>query len=160
MPNKYPIILFQLFTFILSQTINVEGKILTIGMNKSEALQKMQGYLQYDGFNEIDNNFWLQTDKYIIGSIGFVDEKLDYVTTDWDNKLNYWDSVNLFNTLFSAMKNTFGEESRGDITLELKEVKEENLEKYEITLFSADGKSIKINRRNISLDIKQIAKKL
>ena len=92
--------------------------------------------------------------------IGFQDEKLSYVTTDWDKNIDYLDSIELFNVLFSVLKNTFGSDHSGDIVLELKEVQEENLENLVINMYSKDGRSVRINRNNISLDIRQAAQKL
>ncbi len=161
MLNRYIIILIlNIFSFSLSQSIIVEGKVLDIGMKKTHVLQLMQEYLDYESFDEDDNDFWLQNDTHIIGSIGFIDGQLDYVTTELDNQLDYLDSIHLFNTLFTAIKNTFGPNYKGEIKLQLKELQDENLEKLEINLFSDDGKSVRINRNNISLDITQAAKKL
>ena len=159
--NRYVIILvLNIFCFSLSQSITVDGKVLNIGMDKNHALQLMQDYLDYESFDKENNDFWLQNETHIIGSIGFIDGELDYVTTELDNQLDYLDSIHLFNTLFTAIKNTFGSEYKGEIKLHLNEVKHENLEKLEINLFSDDGKSVRINRNNINLDITQAAKKL
>ena len=92
--------------------------------------------------------------------MGFQDEKLSYVTTDWDKNIDYLDSIQLFNILFSVLKNTLGSDHSGDIVLELKEVQEENLENLVINMYSKDGRSVRINRNNISLDIRQAAQKL
>ena len=59
-----------------------------------------------------------------------------------------------------VLKNTFGSRYEGEIILKLEEVNEPNLDKIGISIHSNDGKSVMINRKNISLDIKQIAKKL
>ena len=153
------ILLIQFSTLTLSQTINIEGTQLKIGMDKSIALGRMHGFLDQTEFDSISDNFWLRDDYKIIGSIGFEDEKLSYVTTDWDEDIDYLDSIELFNTLFSVLKNTFGSEYEGDIILQLKEIQEPNLEKLVINMYSNDGRSVRINRKNISLDIQQTAQK-
>ena len=153
------ILLIQISTLTLSQTINIEGTQLKIGMDKSIALGRMHGFLDQTEFDSISDNFWLRDDDKIIGSIGFEDEKLSYVTTDWDEDIDYLDSIDLFNTLFSVLKNTFGSEYEGDIILQLKEIQEPNLEKLVINMYSNDGRSVRINRKNISLDIQQTAQK-
>ena len=66
----------------------------------------------------------------------------------------------MFNTLYNVLKNTFGSRYEGEIILKLEEVNEPNLDKIGISIYSNDGKSVMINRKNISLDIKQIAQKL
>ena len=153
------ILLIQISTLTLSQTINIEGTQLKIGMDKSIVLGRMHGFLDQTEFDSISDNFWLRDDDKIIGSIGFEDEKLSYVTTDWDEDIDYLDSIELFNTLFSVLKNTFGSEYEGDIILQLKEIQEPNLEKLVINMYSNDGRSVRINRKNISLDIQQTAQK-
>ena len=153
------ILLIQISTLTLSQTINIEGTQLKIGMDKSLALDRMHDFLDQTEFDSISDNFWLRDDDKIIGSIGFEDEKLSYVTTDWDEDIDYLDSIELFNTLFSVLKNTFGSEYEGDIILQLKEIQEPNLEKLVINMYSNDGRSVRINRKNISLDIQQTAQK-
>ena len=153
------ILLIQISTLTLSQTINIEGAELKIGMDKSNALGRMHDFLDQTEFDSISDNFWLRDDDKIIGSIGFEDEKLSYVTTDWDEDIDYLDSIELFNTLFSVLKNTFGSEYEGDIILQLKEIQEPNLEKLVINMYSNDGRSVRINRKNISLDIQQTAQK-
>jgi len=153
------ILLIQISTLTLSQTINIEGTQLKIGMDKSIALDRMHDFLDQTERGSISNNFWLRDDDKIIGSMGFEDEKLSYVTTDWDEDIDYLDSIELFNTLFSVLKNTFGSEYEGDIILQLKEIQEPNLEKLVINMYSNDGRSVRINRKNISLDIQQTAQK-
>ena len=153
------ILLIQIFTLILSQTINIEGTQLKIGMDKRFALERMHDFLDQTEQDSMRDNFWLREDDKIIGSIGFEDEKLSYVTTDWDEDIDYLDSIELFNTLFSVLKNTFGSEYEGDIILQLKEIQEPNLEKLVINMYSNDGRSVRINRKNISLDIQQTAQK-
>ena len=153
------ILLIQISTLTLSQTINIEGTQLKIGMDKSIALDRMHDFLDQTELDSISDNFWLRDDDKIIGSIGFEDEKLSYVTTDWDEDIDYLDSIELFNTLFSVLKNTFGSEYEGDIILQLKEIQEPNLEKLVINMYSNDGRSVRINRKNISLDIQQTAQK-
>ena len=95
-----------------------------------------------------------------MGSEDVYKRQLSYVTTDWDKNIDYLDSIELFNVLFSVLKNTFGSDHSGDIVLELKEVQEENLENLVINMYSKDGRSVRINRNNISLDIRQAAQKL
>ena len=153
------ILLIQISTLTLSQTINIEGTQLKIGMDKSIALDRMHDFLDQTELDSISDDFWLRDDDKIIGSIGFEDEKLSYVTTDWDEDIDYLDSIELFNTLFSVLKNTFGSEYEGDIILQLKEIQEPNLEKLVINMYSNDGRSVRINRKNISLDIQQTAQK-
>ncbi|MBE76958.1 MAG: hypothetical protein CMG41_04385 [Candidatus Marinimicrobia bacterium] len=153
------ILLIQIFTLTLSQTINIEGTQLKIGMDKRFALERMHDFLDQTDQESIRDNFWLRDDDKIIGSMGFENEKLSYVTTDWDEDIDYLDSIELFNTLFSVLKNTFGSEYEGDIILQLKEIQEPNLEKLVINMYSNDGRSVRINRKNISLDIQQTAQK-
>ena len=153
------ILLIQIFTLILSQTINIEGTQLKIGMDKRFALERMHDFLDQTEQDSMRDNFWLRDDDKIIGSMGFEDGKLSYVTTDWDEDIDYLDSIELFNTLFSVLKNTFGSEYEGDIILQLKEIQEPNLEKLVINMYSNDGRSVRINRKNISLDIQQTAQK-
>lgn len=161
MINKHLfILLVNLFVLAYPQTINIEGKKLNIGMDKSIALDIMHEFLDQKDHDSSDNDFWLQSDDKIIGTMGFKDDKLNYVTTDWDKNIDYLDSIELFNTLFSVLKNTFGPNYGGDIILELKEVQETNLEKLVINMYSKDGRSVRINRNNINLDIRQAAQKL
>jgi len=155
----FVILLIQISTITLSQTINIEGTQLKIGMDKSIALERMHDFLDQTERDSISDNFWLREDDKIIGSMGFEDGKLIYVTTDWDENIDYLDSIELFNTLFSVLKNTFGSEYEGDIILQLKEIQEPNLEKLVINMYSNDGRSVRINRKNISLDIQQAAQK-
>ena len=161
MINKHLfILLVNLFVLAYPQTINIEGKKLNIGMDKSIALDIMHEFLDQKDHDSSDNDFWLQSDEKIIGTMGFKDDKLNYVTTDWDKNIDYLDSIELFNTLFSVLKNTFGPNYGGDIILELKEVQDTNLEKLVINMYSKDGRSVRINRNNINLDIRQAAQKL
>lgn len=162
MINKHLfILLVNLFVLAYPQTINIEGKKLNIGMDKSIALDIMlHEFLDQKDHDSSDNDFWLQSDDKIIGTMGFKDDKLNYVTTDWDKNIDYLDSIELFNTLFSVLKNTFGPNYGGDIILELKEVQDTNLEKLVINMYSKDGRSVRINRNNINLDIRQAAQKL
>ena len=146
------ILLVNLFVLAYPQTINIEGKKLNIGMDKSITLDIMHEFL---GQKDHDSS-----DDKIIGTMGFKDDKLNYVTTDWDENIDYLDSIELFNTLFSVLKNTFGPDYGGDIILELKEVQDTNLEKFVINMYSKDGRSVRINRNNINLDIRQAAQKL
>ena len=161
MINKHLfILLVNLFVLAYPQTINIEGKKLNIGMDKSIALDIMHEFLDQKDHDFSADDFWLQSDDKIIGTIGFKDDKLNYVTTDWDKDIDYLDSIELFNTLFSVLKNTFGPNYGGDIILELKEVQDTNLEKLVINMYSKDGRSVRINRNNINLDIRQAAQKL
>ena len=161
MLNKHMfLLLINVFVFSYAQTIKVEGKQLIIGMEKSEALDIMHEFLGHVDYDSLSDNFWLKSENEIIGTMGFQDEKLSYVTTDWDKNIDYLDSIELFNVLFSVLKNTFGSDHSGDIVLELKEVQEENLENLVINMYSKDGRSVRINRNNISLDIRQAAQKL
>ena len=161
MINKHMFfLLINVFVFSYAQTIKIEGKQLIIGMEKSEALDIMHEFLGYVDYDSLSDNFWLKSENEIIGTMGFQDEKLSYVTTDWDKNIDYLDSIELFNVLFSVLKNTFGSDHSGDIVLELKEVQEENLENLVINMYSKDGRSVRINRNNISLDIRQAAQKL
>ena len=161
MINKHMFfLLINVFVFSYAQTIKIEGKQLVIGMEKSEALNIMHEFLGHSDHDSLSNNFWLKRENEIIGTMGFQDEKLSYVTTDWDKNIDYLDSIQLFNILFSVLKNTFGSDHSGDIVLELKEVQEENLENLVINMYSKDGRSVRINRNNISLDIRQAAQKL
>ena len=153
-------LLINVFVFSIAQTIKIEGKQLIIGMEKSEALDIMHEFLGHVDYDSLSDNFWLKSENEIIGTMGFQDEKLSYVTTDWDKNIDYLDSIELFNVLFSVLKNTFGSDHSGDIVLELKEVQEENLENLVINMYSKDGRSVRINRNNISLDIRQAAQKL
>ena len=160
MINKHLfILLVNLFVLAYPQKINIEGKKLNIGMDKSIALDIMHEFLDQKDHDFSADDFWLQSDDKIIGTMGFKDDKLNYVTTDWDKNIDYLDSIELFNTLFSVLKNTFGPDYDGDIILELKEVQETNLEKLVINMYSKDGRSVRINRNNINLDIRQVAQK-
>ena len=161
MLNKHMFfLLINVFVFSYAQTINIEGRQLVIGMEKREALDIMHEFLGHVDYDSLSDNFWLKSENEIIGTMGFQDEKLSYVTTDWDKNIDYLDSIELFNVLFSVLKNTFGSDHSGDIVLELKEVQEENLENLVINMYSKDGRSVRINRNNISLDIRQAAQKL
>ena len=161
MINKHMFfLLINVFVFSYAQIIKIEGKQLIIGMEKSEALNIMHEFLGHADHDSLSDNFWLKSENEIIGTMGFQDEKLSYVTTDWDKNIDYLDSIELFNVLFSVLKNTFGSNHSGDIVLELKEVQEENLENLVINMYSKDGRSVRINRNNISLDIRQAAQKL
>jgi len=161
MINKHMFfLLIYVFVFSYAQTIKIEGKQLVIGMEKREALNIMHEFLGHVDYDSLSDNFWLKSENEIIGTMGFQDEKLSYVTTDWDKNIDYLDSIELFNVLFSVLKNTFGSDHSGDIVLELKEVQEENLENLVINMYSKDGRSVRINRNNISLDIRQAAQKL
>jgi hypothetical protein len=120
----------------------------------------MNEFIDQSAIENESENYWLINDNHIVGSIGFENEKLSYVTTDWDDEIDYLDSINMFNTLFKVLKSTFGSNYEGDIILQLEEVTEPNSEKLGISIQSSDGKSVSIKRENISLEIQQIAKKL
>ena len=92
--------------------------------------------------------------------MGFEDDRLSYVTTNWDDEIDYLNSIEMFNTLYKVLKSTFGSQYDGDIILELEEINEPNLQKFGISIHSQDGRSVRIKRENISLEIKQIAQKL
>ena len=159
--NKYMFFfLINFLVFAYSQTIKIEGKQLVIGMEKSEALDIMHEFLEHADYDSLSDNFWLKSENEIIGTIGFQQEELSYVTIDWDKNIDYLDSIELFNVLFSVLKNTFGSDQSGDIVLELKEVQKEDLEHLVINMYSKDGRSVRINRNNINLDIRQAAQKL
>ena len=161
MINKNILIIFiQLLTFCFSQSINIGSKTLEIGMDKKEALEVLKNHIDLSNENSGRENFWIRNKNQIIGSIGFTNEKLSYVTTNWDNELEYLDSIEMFNTLFNVLKNTFGSSYEGEIILKLEQVNKPNLDKIGISIYSNDGKSVTINRKNISLDIKQVAQKL
>ena len=129
-------------------------------MDKKKALELLKNHIDLSNENVERENFWIRNNNQIIGSIGFIDEKLSYVTTNWDSELEYLDSIEMFNTLYDVLKNTFGSNYEGKIILKLEEVNEPNLDKIGISIHSNDGKSVTIHRKNISLDIKQIAQKL
>jgi hypothetical protein len=154
------IILIHISAFTFSQTINIASSTLTMGMDKSEALKRMNQFIDQSVIGSESENFWLINDNQIVGSIGFENEKLSYVTTDWDDEIDYLDSINMFNTLFKVLKSTFGSNYEGDVILQLKEIKESDSEKLGISIQSEDGRSVSIRRENISLEIQQIAKKL
>ena len=161
MINKNICIIFILLsTFCFSQSINIGSKVLEIGMDKKKALELLKNHIDLSNENLNRENFWIRNKNQIFGSIGFIDEKLSYVTTNWDNDLEYLDSIEMFNTLYDVLKNTFGSKFEGEIILKLEEVNEPNLDKIGISIHSNEGKSVTINRKNISLDIKQIAQKL
>ena len=67
MLKKYIIIfLMNFFVLTFSQTINIEGKQLNIGMEKSITLDIMHEYLGQENYDSSHNNFWLQNDDVII----------------------------------------------------------------------------------------------
>ena len=72
----------------------------------------------------------------------------------------YPNSILKVNTLYKVLKSTFGAKYDGDIILELEEINEPSLQKFGISIHSQDGRSVRIKRENISLEIKQIAQKL
>jgi hypothetical protein len=154
------IIFIQLLTFCFSQSINIGSKTLEIGMDKKEALELLKNHIDLSNENLKRENFWIKNKNHIVGSIGFADEKISYVTANWDNELEYLDSIEMFNTLYNVLKDTFGPKYKGEIMLKLEEVNEPNFDKVGISIYSNNGKSVTINRENISLDIKQIAQKL
>ena len=151
-------LLIHVFVFVHSQTINIKGKQLVIGMEKSEALDIMHEFLGHGDYDSLSDNLAKKKMKSL--EPWAFKKRSWYVTTDWDKNIDYSDSIELFNILFSVLKNTFGSDRSGDIVLELKEVQEENLEHLIINIYSKDGRSVQINRKNISLDIRQAAQKL
>ena len=157
---RYLVLLLACSAVVPSQSITIEGKELTLGMGKETVLEKMKEYSGEDGFDKSRNNFWLVSDKNIIGSMGFKNDVLHYVTIDWDKNIDYINSINLFDTIYRVMKNTFGQNYGGNVILRLKEIQEPTLESLEINLFTDDGRSVRINRNNISIDIQQVIQKL
>ena len=154
------IILVHLLTLVYCQTIIIGGETLNIGMEKEKVLDLMHNYLDHSSLKTGKENFWLKNNNQIVGAMGFEGEKLSYVTTNWDDEIDYLNSIEMFNTLFRVLKNTFGTEYDGDIILELEEVNEPSLQKFGISIHSNDGRSVRIKRENISLEIKQVAQKL
>ena len=129
-------------------------------MDKKEALDLMHNFLDPYNLKTGKENFWLKNSDQIIGTMGFEGERLSYVTTNWDDEIDYLNSIEMFNTLYKVLKSTFGTQYDGDIILELEEINEPNLQKFGISIHSQDGRSVRIKRENISLEIKQIAQKL
>ena len=154
------IFLIQFQTLVYCQSISVGGQTLNIGMNKKEALNLMHNFLEPDNLNPGKENFWLKNNNQIVGAMGFEDDRLNYVTTNWDDEIDYLNSIEMFNTLYRVLKSTFGAQYDGDIILELEEINEPSLQKFGISIHSQDGRSVRIKRENISLEIKQIAQKL
>ena len=154
------IFLIQFLTLVYCQTISVGGQTLNIGMDKKEALDLMHNFLEPYNLKTEKENFWLKNNDQIVGAMGFEDERLSYVTTNWDDEIDYLNSIEMFNTLYKVLKSTFGTQYDGDIILELEEINEPNLQKFGISIHSQDGRSVRIKRENISLEIKQIAQKL
>ena len=129
-------------------------------MGKKEALDLMHNFLEPYNLKTGKENFWLKNNNQIVGAMGFEDDRLSYVTTNWDDEIDYLNSIEMFNTLYKVLKSTFGTQYDGDIILELEEINEPNLQKFGISIHSQDGRSVRIKRENISLEIKQIAQKL
>ena len=154
------IFLIQFLTLVYCQAISIGGQTLNIGMDKKEALDLMHNFLEPYDLKTEKENFWLKNSDQIIGAMGFEGERLSYVTTNWDDEIDYLNSIEMFNTLYKVLKSTFGTQYDGDIILELEEINEENLQKFGINIHSQDGRSVRIKRENISLEIKQIAQKL
>ena len=154
------IFLIQFLTLVYCQVISIGGQTLNIGMDKKEALDLMHNFLEPYNLKTEKENFWLKNNDQIVGAMGFEDDRLSYVTTNWDDEIDYLNSIEMFNTLYKVLKSTFGAQYYGDIILELEEINEENLQKFGINIHSQDGRSVRIKRENISLEIKQIAKKL
>lgn len=154
------IFLIQFLTFVYCQAISIGGQTLNIGMDKKEALDLMHNFLEPYNLKTEKENFWLKNNDQIVGAMGFEDERLSYVTTNWDDEIDYLNSIEMFNTLYKVLKSTFGTQYDGDIILELEEINEPNLQKFGISIHSQDGRSVRIKRENISLEIKQIAQKL
>ena len=154
------IFLIQFLTLVYCQSISVGGQTLNIGMDKKEALDLMHNFLEPYNLKTEKENFWLKNNDQIVGAMGFEDERLSYVTTNWDDEIDYLNSIEMFNTLYKVLKSTFGTQYDGDIILELEEINEPSLQKFGISIHSQDGRSVRIKRENISLEIKQIAQKL
>ena len=154
------IFLIQFLTLVYCQSISIGGQILNIGMDKKEALDLMHNFLEHYHLKTGKENFWLKNNNQIVGAMGFEDERLSYVTTNWDDEIDYLNSIEMFNTLYKVLKSTFGAQYDGDIILELEEINEPSLQKFGISIHSQDGRSVRIKRENISLEIKQIAQKL
>ena len=154
------IFLIQFLTLVYCQSISVGGQTLNIGMDKKEALDLMHNFLEPYNLKTGKENFWLKNNNQIVGAMGFEDERLSYVSTNWDDEIDYLNSIEMFNTLYKVLKSTFGTQYDGDIILEFEEINEPNLQKFGISIHSQDGRSVRIKRENISLEIKQIAQKL
>lgn len=154
------IFLIQFLTLVYCQSISIGGQTLNIGMEKKEALHLMHNFLEPYNLKTGKENFWLKNNNQIVGAMGFEDERLSYVTTNWDDEIDYLNSIGMFNTLYKVLKSTFGAQYDGDIILELEEINEPSLQKFGISIHSQDGRSVRIKRENISLEIKQIAQKL
>ena len=154
------IFLIQILTLVYCQSISIGGQTLNIGMVKKEALHLMHNFLEPYNLKTGKENFWLKNNDQIVGAMGFEDERLSYVTTNWDDEIDYLNSIEMFNTLYKVLKSTFGAQYDGDIILELEEINEPSLQKFGISIHSQDGRSVRIKRENISLEIKQIAQKL
>ena len=154
------IFLIQFLTLVYCQSISIGGQTLNIGMEKKEALHLMHNFLEPYNLKTGKENFWLKNNNQIVGAMGFEDERLSYVTTNWDDEIDYLSSIEMFNTLYKVLKSTFGAQYDGDIILELEEINEPSLQKFGISIHSQDGRSVRIKRENISLEIKQIAQKL
>ena len=154
------IFLIQFLTLVYCQSISIGGQTLNIGMEKKEALHLMHNFLEPYNLKTGKENFWLKNNNQIVGAMGFEDERLSYVTTNWDDEIDYLNSIEMFNILYKVLKSTFGAQYDGDIILELEEINEPSLQKFGISIHSQDGRSVRIKRENISLEIKQIAQKL
>ena len=154
------IFLIQFQTLVYCQSISVGGQTLNIGMDKKEALDLMHNFIEPYNLKTGKENFWLKNNNQIVGAMGFEDDRLNYVTTNWDDEIDYLNSIEMFNTLYRVLKSTFGAQYDGDIILELEEINEPSLQKFGISIHSQDGRSVRIKRENISLEIKQIAQKL
>ena len=154
------IFLIQFLTLVYCQSISIGGQTLNIGMEKKEALHLMHNFLEPYNLKTEKENFWLKNNNQIVGAMGFEDERLNYVTTNWDDEIDYLNSIEMFNILYKVLKSTFGAQYNGDIILELEEINEPSLQKFGISIHSQDGRSVRIKRENISLEIKQIAQKL
>ena len=115
-------------------------------MDKKEALDLMRNFLEPYNLKTGKENFWLKNNNQIVGAMGFEDERLSYVTTNWDDEIDYLNSIEMFNTLYKVLKSTFGPQYDGDIILELEEINEPNLQKFGISIHSHDGRSVRIKR--------------
>ena len=86
--QRYLVLLLFCLSLVRSQSIIMEGRELILGMEKETVLTEMKDFSGKDGFDEGQNDFWLIRDGAIIGSMGFKNDALDYVTTDWDKDID------------------------------------------------------------------------
>ena len=100
------IFLIQFLTLVYCQAISIGGQTLNIGMDKKEALDLMHNFLEPYNLKTEKENFWLKNNDQIVGAMGFEDERLSYVTTNWDDEIDYLNSIEMFNTLYKVLKST------------------------------------------------------